>query len=168
MAQLSSLTSAHISFFTISSQYLAPEQGPGWDRVSAVQDMTKKKSQNEGDAQYTKSIYALLSRPIVWSPLCYSVRNKDHCCVLCDVARDLLLTWYIVHQPKMKSAGVPNLSLCPFFQLKEASQKWCVKKVMETLLDLMLMHRLLQEVFNLNCKLFTSKRTHNRLKVDCS
>ena len=37
---------------------------------------------------------------------------------------------------------------------------------METLLDLM--HRLLQEVFNLNCKLFTSRRTYNRLKVDCS
>ena len=31
--------------------------------------------------------------------LCYCVRNRDHCCVLCDVARDLLLSWYIVHQP---------------------------------------------------------------------
>ena len=36
---------------------------------------------------------------IVWSLLCYCVRNRDHCCVLCDVARDLVLTWYIVHQP---------------------------------------------------------------------
>ena len=52
-----------------------------------------------GDARYTKSIYALLSRSIVSSLLCYCVRNRDHCCVLCDVARDLLLTWYIVHQP---------------------------------------------------------------------
>ena len=31
--------------------------------------------------------------------LCYCVRDKDHCCVLCDVTRDLLFTWYIVHQP---------------------------------------------------------------------
>ena len=31
--------------------------------------------------------------------LCYCVRNRDHCCVLCGVARDSLLTWYIVHQP---------------------------------------------------------------------
>ena len=52
-----------------------------------------------GDARYTKSIYALLSRSIAWSLLCYCVRNRDCCCVLCDVARDLLLTWYIVHQP---------------------------------------------------------------------
>ena len=51
-----------------------------------------------GDARYTKSIYALLSRSIVWSLLYYCVRNRDHCCVLCDIARDLLLTWYIVHQ----------------------------------------------------------------------
>ena len=35
--------------------------------------------------------------------LCYCVRNRDHCCVLCDVARDLLLTWYIVHQPEVVS-----------------------------------------------------------------
>ena len=50
-----------------------------------------------GDARCTKSIYALLSRSIVWSLLCYCLRNRDHCCVLCDVARDLLFTWYIVH-----------------------------------------------------------------------
>ena len=30
--------------------------------------------------------------------LCYCVRNRDYCCVLCDVARDLLLTWYIVYR----------------------------------------------------------------------
>ena len=58
------------------------------------------KTKTSGDARYTKSIYALLSRPIVWSLLCYCVRNRDHCCVLCDITRDLLLTWYIVHQPK--------------------------------------------------------------------
>ena len=52
-----------------------------------------------GDARYTKSIYALLSCFIVWSLLCYCVRNRDHCCVLCDIAQDLLLAWYIVHQP---------------------------------------------------------------------
>ena len=51
-----------------------------------------------GHARYTKSIYAL-SRSIVWSLLCYFVRNRDHCCVLCDVAWVLFLTWYIVHQP---------------------------------------------------------------------
>ena len=44
-----------------------------------------------GDARYTKSIYVLLSRFIVWSLLCYCVRDIDHCCVLCDVTRDLLL-----------------------------------------------------------------------------
>ena len=58
-------------------------------------------TQSSGDARYTKSIYALLSRSILWSLLCYCVRNRDHCCVLCDIARDLLLTWYIVHQPKV-------------------------------------------------------------------
>ena len=56
----------------------------------------------EGDAWFTKSIHALLSRSILWSLLCYCVRNRDHCCVLCDVARDLLLTWYIVHQPPLE------------------------------------------------------------------
>ena len=57
------------------------------------------------DARYTKSIYALLSRSTVWSLLCYCVRDRDHCCALCDVARDLLLTWYIVHQPKLATLG---------------------------------------------------------------
>ena len=33
--------------------------------------------------------------------LCYCVRDKNHCCVLCDVTRDLLFTWYIVHQPSV-------------------------------------------------------------------
>ena len=50
---------------------------------------------------YTKSIYAQLYRCIVRSLLCYCVRDKDHCCVLCDVSRDLLFTWYIVHQPNV-------------------------------------------------------------------
>ena len=53
------------------------------------------------DAQYTKSIYALLSRSIVWSLLCYCVRARDHCWVFCDVTRDLLFTWYIVHEPSL-------------------------------------------------------------------
>ena len=33
--------------------------------------------------------------------LCYCVRDKDHCCVLCDVTRDLLFAKYIVHQPNV-------------------------------------------------------------------
>ena len=45
-----------------------------------------------GDARYTKSIYVLLSRSIVWSLLCYCVRNREHCCVLCDVARNFFFT----------------------------------------------------------------------------
>ena len=59
-----------------------------------------------GDARYTKSIYALLSRFIVWSLLCYCVRDIDHCCVLCDVTRDLLFAKYIVHQPNVYQYGV--------------------------------------------------------------
>ena len=59
-----------------------------------------------GDARYTKSIYALLSRSIVWSLLCYCVRDNDHCCVLCDVTRDLLFAKYIVHQPNVYQYGV--------------------------------------------------------------
>ena len=35
----------------------------------------------------------------MWSLLCYCVRARDHCCVLCDVTRDLLFTWYVVYQP---------------------------------------------------------------------
>ena len=49
--------------------------------------------------RYTKSIYALLCRSIVWSLLCYCLRARDHCCVRCDVTLDLLFTWYMVHQP---------------------------------------------------------------------
>ena len=45
-----------------------------------------------GDARYTKSIYVLLSRSIVWSLLCYCVRNREHCCVLCDVARNFFFS----------------------------------------------------------------------------
>ena len=48
---------------------------------------------------YQVNICTIVSFYCVWSLLCYCVRNRDHCCVLCDVARDLLLTWYIVHQP---------------------------------------------------------------------
>ena len=32
----------------------------------------------------------------VWSLLCYCVRARDHCCVLCDMTQDLLFTWYMV------------------------------------------------------------------------
>ena len=61
--------------------------------------LASKNNDSPGYARYTKSIYALLSCSIGWSLLCYCVRNRDHYCVLYDVARDLLLTWYIVHQP---------------------------------------------------------------------
>ena len=61
----------------------------------------KQMSECLGDARYAKSTYALLSRSIVWSLLCYCVRDNDRCCVLCDVTRDLLFTWYIVHQPNV-------------------------------------------------------------------
>ena len=33
--------------------------------------------------------------------LCYCVRDKDHCCVLYDVTRDLLFARYTVHQPNV-------------------------------------------------------------------
>ena len=38
---------------------------------------------------------------IVCSLLCYCVRARDHCCVLCDATRGLLFVWYMVHQPKV-------------------------------------------------------------------
>ena len=31
---------------------------------------------------------------------CHCVKARDHCCVFCYVTRDLLFTWYIVHQPR--------------------------------------------------------------------
>ena len=43
---------------------------------------------------------------IVRSLLCYRVRDNDHCCVLCDVTRDLLFAKYIVHQPNVYQYGV--------------------------------------------------------------
>ena len=49
----------------------------------------------QGDARYARPIYSLSYRSIVWSLLCYCLRARDHCCVLCDVTRDLLFTWYI-------------------------------------------------------------------------
>ena len=52
-----------------------------------------------GDARYTKSIYALLCRYIVCCPLCYCLRARPHCCVLCDVLWDLLLTWHMALNP---------------------------------------------------------------------
>ena len=70
--------------------------GGGWLMADRKMRMIKCGWKIAGDARYIKSIYALSSRSIVWSLLCYCVRNRDHCCVLCDVARDLLLTWYIV------------------------------------------------------------------------
>ena len=54
-----------------------------------------------GDDRYTKSISTLLSRSIVWSLLCDCVSARTHCCVICDVTRDLLFTWYIVNQPAL-------------------------------------------------------------------
>ena len=65
----------------------------------------KQMSECLGDARYSKSIYALLSRSIVRSLLCYRVRDNDHCCVLCDVTRDLLFAKYIVHQPNVYQYG---------------------------------------------------------------
>ena len=38
------------------------------------------------------------------------VRGRDHCCVLCDVTRDLLFTWYIVHQPYLYCHDVASRS----------------------------------------------------------
>ena len=98
---------------TISLKESLIEELTGWFTVNnggggrnlRVEKPRKKSTQwvlwnTLGDARYTKSIYALLSRSIVWSLLCYCVRDRNHCCVLCDVAwADLLLTWYIVHQP---------------------------------------------------------------------
>ena len=41
---------------------------------------------------------------------CYFVRAGDHCCVLCDVTRDLLFLWYIVHQPYLYCHDVASRS----------------------------------------------------------
>ena len=46
---------------------------------------------------YTESICTIVSF--------YCVRDKDHCCVLCDVSRDLLFAGYIVHQPNVYQDG---------------------------------------------------------------
>ena len=48
-------------------------------------------------SQYT--VYALLCHSFVESLLCHCLRARDHCCVLCDITRELLFTWYVVHQP---------------------------------------------------------------------
>ena len=49
-----------------------------------------------GDARNTTSKYALLCRSILWSLIHYCVRDRDYCCVLCDVTWNLLhvFTWY--------------------------------------------------------------------------
>ena len=65
-------------------------------QVSVSEALTLK-----GDARYTKSISTLLSRSIMWSLLCDCVSARTHCCVICDVTRDLLFTWYIVNQPAL-------------------------------------------------------------------
>ena len=52
--------------------------------------------------------------------LCYCVRDMDHCCVLCDVARDLPLTSYIVYQPISFRSNDENL------QKPHSAQAWAV------------------------------------------
>ena len=47
--------------------------------------------------------------------LCYCVRDRNHCCVLCDATRDLLFTWYIVHQPKLESLSFSQCALLSAF-----------------------------------------------------
>ena len=54
---------------------------------------------NQGDARYARPIYSLSYRSIVWSLLSYCLRARDHCCVLCDVTRDLLIHLVYLHQP---------------------------------------------------------------------
>ena len=81
---------------------------------------------------YTKSIYALLCRSIVRSLLCYCLRARDHCCVLCDVTRDLLFTWYMVHQPFYLSDTLMFISVKLSF--KHSSMLFsCLKKTLQLL-----------------------------------
>ena len=52
---------------------------------------------------YQVNICTILCHSIVWSLLSvlgYCLRARPHCCVLCDVTRDLLLTWYMVLDPE--------------------------------------------------------------------
>ena len=77
--------------------------------------------------RYTKSIYALLCRSVVWSLLCYCLRARDHCCVRCDVTLDLLFTWYMVHQPFYVSDTLMFISVKLSF--KDSSMLFsCLKK----------------------------------------
>ena len=84
------------SFFSFSTS--APRPGPHHSAcVVTHRSVAWRHKEHLGDARYTKSIYALLRRSIVWSLLCYCWRVRERC-VLCDVSRDLLFTWYMVHQ----------------------------------------------------------------------
>ena len=65
-----------------------PDREPGWCSICQV------------------NIYALSYRSIVWSLLCYCLRARDHCCVLCDVTRDLLFTWYTAISRKVVGKNV--------------------------------------------------------------
>ena len=64
-----------------------------------------------GDARYIKSIYALLCRCIVWSLLCYCVRARDHCCVVCDATRAL----HAIHLVYRAPAKAGTNSRCLFY-----------------------------------------------------
>ena len=74
----------------------------------AQYELSRMLAEISGDARYIESIYALLSRSIAWSLFCYGLKARDHYCVLCDVTRDLLFTWYIAHQPRF--LPLPDLS----------------------------------------------------------
>ena len=56
---------------------------------SGSQRDSKGVEKGRGDARYIKPIHALLGGRIVRSLLCYCVRPRVHCCVLCDATRDL-------------------------------------------------------------------------------
>ena len=62
----------------------------------------------------------------MWSLLCYCVRARDHCCVLCDVTRDLLFTWYTAISRKVvgKSARDNLERYCGWFWVHCSSKKF--------------------------------------------
>ena len=69
----------------------------------------KQMSERLGDARY---IYQVNLCTIV-SFYCVTLivllcKDKDHCCVLYDVTRDLLFARYIVHQPNVYPSTEPS------------------------------------------------------------
>ena len=59
-------------------------------------------------------MHSVLCRYIVWSLLCYCVKARDHCCVLCDVSWDLLFTRYMVHQLILEASPYVVWVCCRF------------------------------------------------------